>query len=135
MHSLSNDSQTEPLCPYIPQVQDEAVPFVEAAPAKLHLFGSDVPLAFDLVQPLDRTRTGLSSPKTRLHSSFLGERERKKEREGRCSLDHLKIHLTMLISHLHANFLSCRMAENFPVKHMRLEIVVPLYDNVCKFMS
>lgn len=46
----------EPLvCPYIPQVQDEAVPFVKAIPVQVHLFGSNVAFAFDLVQPLDGT--------------------------------------------------------------------------------
>lgn len=37
---------------HLPEVKDEAVSFVEAAPGHLHLLGTNVALPFDLVQPV-----------------------------------------------------------------------------------
>lgn len=45
------------------EIEDEAVSLVEALPGQLHLFGTDVALSFDLVQPLHGARA-LSSPET-----------------------------------------------------------------------
>lgn len=61
-----------PAAPHLAQVQDEAVSLVEAAPRQLHLLGSDVAFAFDLVEALHRLGAlSRSLPEARVHAAVL----------------------------------------------------------------
>lgn len=70
MCCLFSGSLLDSLFPHLPKVQDEAVPFVEAAPGQLHLPGSDVAFPLDLVQPL-HCAGALSPPEARVHTARL----------------------------------------------------------------
>lgn len=76
---------------HLSKIKDEAVALVEAAPAQLHLLGTDVAFPFDLVQPVHRSGP-LSPPKARLHSAIL-QWERGAQQKGGSNRD-LLFHLT-----------------------------------------
>lgn len=60
--------------PHLPEVEDEAVPLVEAAPGQRHLLGTDVALPFDLIQPVLRAG-GLRPPECRLNTALLWDNQ------------------------------------------------------------
>lgn len=60
--------------PHLPEVEDEAVALVEAAPGQRHLLGTDVALPFDLIQPVHRAG-GLRPPECRLNTALLWDNQ------------------------------------------------------------